>query len=515
MMQIFIVLTAFFLRAFNIGLFPINHDEASWTIPGINNFDTFCGFPVSCFHGYIQPIYSDLVFVSKNIFAAPELLVRMPAIIIGTCTVSLMYLLAREAYGRKTGLIAAALLCFLPWHILQSRIGVSLILTPLFGCLIATALLKSAHTQRGVWFYLFCCLLSIGSFYTYQASLVFLPVFGAAIVIIKKDLKWLRPKQVFLGCLGFLVMLYPLAHLYFNGKIPQYFGKVYRMYDGSFMGQGGNLLMKSFVNLKLNLVPAFKGIFFANPFILYGQAMKNPLLAHWITLPLFAIGIALACVRKRSADKLFLAWAVLGYLCALSGVRFFADRYFFTIILPPCLVLIALPLAYLFEKRLDFVGLRRLGFFLCGTAFFCSLVFLEITQWGKYYYTAPIDFEECRFNSYGCQQAALYLNSIPEVEECIIREATNMEPLGIYRSYYRYGNVYSAGKWNPSGEAKASFFLHWAEETHPNNYRGGMFSRPREQFMKKYPYAKPLRIIYYPDGQPAIKIYKIETNTES
>lgn len=130
MAAIIIFISAFFVRFYDLTLFPLNHDEATWTLRSIENFDKFLGISVTCFHGYIQPFFSYLVFISEKIFSSPEYIVRIPSVIIGVVTVWLIYQLASQMYGKKAGLISALLLAFLPWHVIQSRIGVSLILTP-------------------------------------------------------------------------------------------------------------------------------------------------------------------------------------------------------------------------------------------------------------------------------------------------------------------------------------------------------------------------------------------------
>ena len=139
----FIFALAFFVRVCNLSLFPLNHDEATWSLRSIDNFDKFLGLPVACFQGYIQPFFSYVVFFTKKIFSNPIYAVRIPSVVIGVATVILIYKLAKEMYGQKSGLISSLLLCFLPWHVIQSRIGVSLILTPFFGCLIFFVLTRA------------------------------------------------------------------------------------------------------------------------------------------------------------------------------------------------------------------------------------------------------------------------------------------------------------------------------------------------------------------------------------
>ncbi|MCX5714984.1 MAG: glycosyltransferase family 39 protein [Candidatus Omnitrophica bacterium] len=191
-----ILVIAAFLRCYDLALMPLSHDEVTWHLWSVNNFDKFLGIPVSCFHGYIQPAFSYLIVFSKHLFFSPEYIVRFPAAAIGLTTIIATYSLGKRIFGEATGLISAGLLCFLQWHVIQSRVGVSLILTPFFGCLIFLVLFNSVHKKSNKWFLWSCFLLGAALFYTYQASLLFLPVFLCSVLWLKKELSWLRANDI-------------------------------------------------------------------------------------------------------------------------------------------------------------------------------------------------------------------------------------------------------------------------------------------------------------------------------
>lgn len=279
MAAIIVFLLAFFVRIYRLDLFPLNHDEATWTIRSIANFDRFMGIPVTCFNGYIQPFFSYLVAFTNKIFSSPVYIIRIPSIIIGVATVILIYKIAKEMYGKETGLISALLLCFLPWHVIQSRIGVSLILTPFFGCLIFYALYVSIKRKSQVWFLLSWFFLGVGSFYTYQVSLLFVPIFSAALVCLKKQLAWLKPKVLLVSILIFLVFLYPFIHLQVSNK-GNFLEIFYRSYQNNPFK--GNILLSLVTNFRNNFLIAFESLFFASHGrVLYGAALESPLLVSW------------------------------------------------------------------------------------------------------------------------------------------------------------------------------------------------------------------------------------------
>lgn len=506
-----IVAIAFFLRAFRLDLFPINHDEAAWTLGSLNNFDKFMGIPVSCFHGYIQPFYSGLVFFSKKIFSQPEIFIRFPAAVIGTATVGLLYKLTKEMYGFSAGAISALLLCFLPWHIIESRVGVSLILTPFFACLVFLCLVNAVKNKSSLWFILSYLFLGIGSFYTYQNSVLLVFIFHAILLFLKGELRWLKPKIFLAGLAIFLAVLFPLLYLQITGQIPQYLGKIYRMYyqDPDFTGPAYQLFIKAFINLKNNIVYFSKNLFFTYGFIEYGQALKYPLLVSYICFPIFIASFIATIIRRNIWDKLILIWLLIGYFGSLAGVRGGCARYII-ISLPVFLIFIGKLIAWFLDSKPKMALLKSRFLFLVGMFLIIILLNNAIQQVMTYYYKAPYDLEECRHNSYGCKEAALYLSQIPNIKEYTVHPDSSMEPLGVYLNYYLHEPLVSREQYFYSGQKGNVIFIVWAISSHPEDYRGGEFSWLYKSIQSKYPQAKLLKTIFYPNAIEAIHIYSVD-----
>jgi 4-amino-4-deoxy-L-arabinose transferase-like glycosyltransferase len=513
MITIVIFILAFFVRIYNLSLFPLNHDEAAWSLSSIHNFDKFIGIPVACFNGYIQPFFSYLVFITKKIFSSPEYIVRIPAVIIGVATVILIYQLAKEMYGKKAALISASLLCFLPWHVIQSRIGVSLILTPFFGCLIFYALFRSLEKRSAFLFVLSWVFLAIGSFYTYQVSLLFIPIFLIALLWTRKDLHWLQPKVILLGVLMFLLIIYPLVYLQLAGQLGQYWGKIYRMYyhDAPFEGTVFQFLIKAFINLKDNISGSFKGLFFTKAVVLNAQALDYPLMISYMSLLIIICSVILSIYHRKIQDKILLTWLGLGYIGAISGVRFYDARYYITVILPPLLIFIGRFIAEIFKWRPKKISFKREFLFFTGITLILLLVLPETWQLVRYYYTAPMHLDECRYNSYGCKETAQYLSRIPYIKDYTIVSDSSMEPLYIYLNYYLYHTtVIKELERRSEGTKKGAYYIIWAPESHPKDYRNGEFSWLYDRFHQIYPGKKPFNTIFYPNGLAAIHIFKVE-----
>ena len=514
MFSIIIVVFAFFIRIFNLRLLPLTHDEVVWSLGGFCNYDRFFGIPVSCFHGYIQPFFSYLVFFANKIFSAPEYIIRVPAVVIGSATVALVYLLGKEMYGRNAGLLSSFLLCLLPWHIIQSRVGVSLILTPFFGCLIFLSLFKSVNNKSNIWFFLSWFFLGIGAFYTYQSSLLFIPIFLVNLVLLRNEFNWLKLRIFLLSVGVFFIIAYPFIYLQAAGQIPKYLDKLYYIYYGE-TGSKANLiklLLKSFVNFKGNIFESLKGLFFTEYFFQYGRALHSPILINFLSFPVIVLSVIFSLYYKKVADKISLSWLVLGYCGGIFGVRFHAARYII-IVLPVILVLIGKFIAEIFNHKPDKASFKREVLLFSGVVIFLTLVFSEVSQITKYYFSSPLDLEECRFNSYGCKEAALYLSKIPGIGEQKIVSDYWMEPLFVYLNCYLSNKkiiIPRNNKLNVPGQRLKGeiYYLVWSPESHPQDYCEGMFSFMWKYVKNKYPNLSPILTVYYPNGYPAIHIFK-------
>lgn len=118
---------AFFIRFYNIALLPINYDEALWARCLLIHpewIKTLLGIPVTLFHYRLTPVLAPYLTGPTHLSLVDFVFhVRFTSIFVGALTVLFLYLLANEMYGKKTALIASLSLCFLPWHIIASRIA--------------------------------------------------------------------------------------------------------------------------------------------------------------------------------------------------------------------------------------------------------------------------------------------------------------------------------------------------------------------------------------------------------
>lgn len=114
-----VLILAFLLRLVNL-------NQSLWWDEAINVFyarsSEFIWFvtkyPIGDFHpsGWFA-----VLWVWGHIFGFSEIAVRLPSVILGVATVGLIYLLGKELFNKKTGLVAAVLLAIAPLHIYYSQ----------------------------------------------------------------------------------------------------------------------------------------------------------------------------------------------------------------------------------------------------------------------------------------------------------------------------------------------------------------------------------------------------------
>jgi len=506
---IIIFILAFVARYHNLGFFPLNCDE-SGILASPNNFIKFYGIPVTCSHIALCPFIGYFVFFAKKFFYLPVYIVRIPSLLVGTATIPLIYNLAKRMYGQRTGLIASVLLCFLPWHVVQSRIGIEVILVPFFGCLIGLALFKCWQQRSSIWFMLFWFFLGLGSFYTYQASILFVCIFPLSLLFLRKQLSWIKPGVVLSGLLIFFVSLHPLLLVQFFSEtnVLENMGNSYikSPFDGNFFINVVN-------NFKNNILYAFQNLLFSERRILYGAALNFPLLIHWLVPFMLLFSIIVAVWRRSPADKVSLIWLGVGFLGPLSCINLFQPRYII-IALPIFLILVARLINDIVFNNISAKGfLWRKLLSLSGIVLCVGLVSMEIFQLRDYYIVAPTDLEECRQNNYGCRKAAFYLSQVPDVEDYQIIVDTRMTVLTHFE-YTRGNALQPHGSRSIKPEQKGIYYLIWAPESHPDDYWGGSFRVLYNSFKYRYKDSIPVKTIYYPDGSEAIYIFKIDKKSK-
>lgn len=146
---------------------------------------------------------------------------RLPAALVGTATVPMLYLFARDLWGRRTALLGALFLATYDYHIHYSRLGASNVWDPLFVVLTLWALDRGLTREQGRTRSFLAAGLAMGLGTYFYGSARLLPVLVglyAALVWFQKR-KELRTPALYVGLmvLAFLIVAgpilgYALAH---------------------------------------------------------------------------------------------------------------------------------------------------------------------------------------------------------------------------------------------------------------------------------------------------------------
>ena len=150
---------------------------------------------------------------------------RMPAALVGTITVPVLYLFARDLWGRRTALLSGLFLATYDYHIHYSRLGANNVWDPLFVVLtlwlldkgirrmaFVSAELKTRQPPASRWFLATGLVMGLGAFFYTGARLL------PALVVIYLAYVWLQRrgrlegmgKQVAILALAFLVTAGPI-----------------------------------------------------------------------------------------------------------------------------------------------------------------------------------------------------------------------------------------------------------------------------------------------------------------
>ncbi|MDD5693525.1 MAG: glycosyltransferase family 39 protein [Patescibacteria group bacterium] len=238
---ILIILLALFWRIYEINVFP----------KGLSNLEL--GYlrkmaDISKNHWFIQApditnaIYLYLFAFLGKITAFNILLLRIFQVLIGTLTVYLFYLFAKEWFNKQIALLSALFLAVTSFHVAVSRVIEPAILTPLFIILLSYLLTIALRTGRKINF-LLLGLFSALAFYV-DKLFIFLPVL---LIVFFVYFYYKTPKVFLKYWLSFIVFSVPfvLFLLPYLFLLPINISKIANYFDPGSFGQyflnlGGN-----------------------------------------------------------------------------------------------------------------------------------------------------------------------------------------------------------------------------------------------------------------------------------
>lgn len=229
---ILIIFVAGFLRFYNLGVNPpsLSWDEAalgyngySLGIDGRDEFGTLLPYRyLESFGDFKPPVYSYLDIIPVKIFGLNEFAVRFPSALFGTLSVLLTYFLVKEIFYAKKkilifdieslALLSSLIFALSPWHIMLSRAAFEANVAT-FLIILGTLLFLLGINRKGYYF-IFSAIAFALTFYTFNSSRVFVPLFVLAISICTiKDLMKKKKEVLIAGVIGVLMILPILSFL--------------------------------------------------------------------------------------------------------------------------------------------------------------------------------------------------------------------------------------------------------------------------------------------------------------
>lgn len=205
---ILIILLALSLRLIALRQYPIGlySDEAAFGYnaylllqTGYDEYGRFWPVSFESFGDWKPPMQAWLAIPFIWLFGLNETAVRLPSAILGTATVGVIYLLAKELFGRTAwrlltmkqcnnlAIVASLLLAINPWHIFMSRIAMLVAIEVFFVSFGVLGLIKGLKNSK--WWIVTVSSFS-GAIYSYYGSRITIPlILGTFILVYFNELK--------------------------------------------------------------------------------------------------------------------------------------------------------------------------------------------------------------------------------------------------------------------------------------------------------------------------------------
>ncbi len=534
---ILILAGALLIRLYDLDLTPLNLDEALDTIDGIERIkageaESFLAIPISTHHGKIPVLFNMFALIVSRFSVNPILVARLPAVFLGTLTILLIYVFARKLYNTQTALLAALFLAVFPWHVIMSRVGLKIILVPLSGIIIFYLLYTGIRGKKPALFLLSFFCLGAGSFYTYPSAVIFVPVFIISFFVLREKQDWPTSGIACIGVLLFLLSICPLIVL--SAKGVNFLEA--QSYHSFFKDDNLNMLSfySVFRNFTLNMLRCFHLLFFhSSPISLYAPSMRYPLFLSNLFLPVFLLSLIYACWKRTRGDLVMLIWLILSFVLTSFIMGDGIDARYLFIISPVLIVLTARFLADIAVCSINFRIFSRIA----AVAVSLLIVGCSSNVLVSYFKEAPDSKEEWIASDFGSAEAAKYLfedNTSPNYKVIAGSEAPCRAWLQYYinilnKKKHIFGSVNrhfvkrrvirqyitredllnSERRWLEESDVIYYFLWNFGTPVPAGDWWRREFLGFTEIFKEAHPGAKPVKKIYYPDGDVALEVFKV------
>ena len=176
-------------------------------------------FPVHFYNfGWGENIVLSLILIPLiKLWGLSTLIVRIPIFIASLLFIFFTYLLGKELFNKKIGLIAALLLTISPWHIYVSTTGYNVCLLPFFYTALIYYLLKFFKQKKYSSLYI-STIISAISFYTYALSFLWVPLIYLIFLFIYRDKIISHKKIILFNFIILILLISPITLFYLQNQ---------------------------------------------------------------------------------------------------------------------------------------------------------------------------------------------------------------------------------------------------------------------------------------------------------
>lgn len=368
----FVLLLALVLRLFFLDVRSLWYDEAFAALFSQQGLEAMLYgtlSPVAGGAADIHPLlYYTTLYVWTGLFGHSVAILRLWSVLLGVVTVGLIYLLGRDLFDRRLGLVAALIAALAPFHVQYSQETRMYALVTLLLVAATLCFLRGWRSKSWGWWIAFGVLAGL-AMYTQQLAAFFLLALALVPLLVRR---WDQTLRVLVGGLVALVVYLPWLV-----NLPGQFEKVRAYYWLEAPSVARPLLtIRSFLSVNLD-IPAPASVL---AFVLA------------LVLAVFLLIQAVFYLRRRSKPDqqplLFVLWLAAGPPALMWLVSRWQPVYLERALLPSALMLY-LALAWLFTRS----GLPRL---IAGLIAFAALPLIGI---GLYYHYTWASFPNSPFDT--------------------------------------------------------------------------------------------------------------------
>jgi 4-amino-4-deoxy-L-arabinose transferase-like glycosyltransferase len=508
----------------------LGYDAYSILKTGKDQWGQVLPLALRSFGDFKLPLYTYITIPSVAFLGLNEFAVRLPAVILGSLGVLVVYLLVKELFSdEKLGIFSAFLLAISPWHLSLSRGAFEANLTTLFLPLAILLFLKGFKEKK----YLILSALVFGlNLFTYHSARYITPLIILILAYWKRSAIKEKYKDFLIPSLVFVFFLSLVLGIMLTGGGSRAADVAIFNPTDNWQSVADERFKAVWVGLPNNIARIFinKAVYVVKQFIqnfltytsfnflflqgagegTYGMIPGYGVLYLIELLFLFA---AIAKYLKEKDEKIgfIIVWILIGFIPASfsKGNGFAANRA--AVVMPAIQVFSAYGALAILDRYKSGWLKRYLPYGLIIVLLFSLICFLE-----KYFYYAPAYFAPSMW--YGRGEAVIYIKNIEEQYKEIIFSRSLSEPQ-IFIAFYQKLNPADYQKesanWlvyqkenKPFLDQLGSYWLgkyHFTDINYSANKskKGILLVGKPEEFPSSI---SPLKIINYPDGSPAIFI---------